>query len=152
MIVEISKIMTKRVKDWIKLLHEPGGQFEMIIRNICGESPEFIDYQKRWYRRILETFGALYGKNAEVIIARAPARVNLIGMLGTKWRGFIRHLSVGRGWDFRLDSAENPIREENDFRLPFYSLSQHRRCGWTRDESKQKGLACLLDETRLLRG
>ena len=76
--MKIGKV--KRVEDWIRLLHEPDGQFEMIIRHICGESPEFIDYQKRWYRRILETFGALYGKDAEVIIARAPARVNLIGM------------------------------------------------------------------------
>lgn len=71
---------TKRVQDWIKMLNEPGGKFEMIIRHICGNSPELIDYQRHWYRRILETFGALYGKDAEVIIARAPARVNLIGM------------------------------------------------------------------------
>jgi len=78
--MEIDKILTKRVDEWIRLLHEPGGKLEMIIRRICGDSPELVNYQKRWYQRILETFGALYGKNAEVIIARAPARVNLIGM------------------------------------------------------------------------
>jgi len=80
MIMKSSKIRTKRIEEWIRSLREPGGKFEMVIKHICGNSPEFIDYQKRWYQRILETFGAFYGKNAEVIIARTPARVNLIGM------------------------------------------------------------------------
>ena len=73
-------ISFKKVSDWIKLLNEPDGAFEKWIKRISGSSPEIIQAQKSWYRRILSEFNKVYKAEAEVIIARAPARVNLVGM------------------------------------------------------------------------
>jgi len=70
----------KIVSDWINSLNEPDGTFENRIKQISGDSPEIVRAQKLWYRRILSEFSRLYSPEAAVTIARAPARVNLIGM------------------------------------------------------------------------
>jgi hypothetical protein len=72
-------VLTK-VSDWIELLNEPDGVFEKWIKRISESSPEIVQAQKSWYRRILSDFSRQYNAEAEVIIARAPARVNLVGM------------------------------------------------------------------------
>ena len=76
----LGNISLRKVSDWIKLLNEPGGAFEKRIKQISGDSPEIVRAQKSWYHRILTEFSKVYNPEAEVIIARAPARVNLIGM------------------------------------------------------------------------
>ena len=76
----LGNISCKKVSDWIKLLNEPGGAFEKRIKQISGDSPEIVRAQKSWYHRILSEFSKVYNPEAEVIIARAPARINLIGM------------------------------------------------------------------------
>jgi galactokinase len=73
-------IRFKKVSDWLRLLNEPYGHFEKWIKQISGASPEIVRAQKSWHRRILSSFGRAYDTEAEVIIARAPARVNLVGM------------------------------------------------------------------------
>ncbi len=73
-------ISLRKVSDWIRLLNEPGGAFEKRIKQISGDSPEIVRAQKSWYHRILSEFSKVYNPEAEVIIARAPARVNLVGM------------------------------------------------------------------------
>jgi len=47
---------------------------------IYGNYPEYIESQTKWYKRIARKFGDIYGYDAEVVVARAPARVNLVGM------------------------------------------------------------------------
>ena len=73
-------ISLKKVSDWLRLLNEPDCAFEKWIKQISGDSPEIVRAQKSWYRRIISSFGRVYNAEAEVIIARAPARVNLVGM------------------------------------------------------------------------
>ena len=50
------------------------------FKEIYGDRPEFIRRQTRRYARILHEFGRIYGTDKKVIIARAPARINLVGM------------------------------------------------------------------------
>ena len=83
-------IRFKKVSDWLRLLNEPYGPFEKWIKRTSGASPEIVRAQKSWYRRILssfryashsrQAFSRVFDAEAEVIIARAPARVNLVGM------------------------------------------------------------------------
>ena len=73
-------IGVRKVCDWIRLLHESNGVFEQWIRNTYGDAPEIVKEQKCWYQKILSSFSNIYNTESEVIIARAPARVNLIGM------------------------------------------------------------------------
>ncbi len=55
--------------------------FERWLRSVYGDDPEFIQEQNRWYQKILLTFANIYDLDAEVMIARAPARINLVGMV-----------------------------------------------------------------------
>ena len=70
----------RKVCDWIRLLYESNGVSEQWIRNTYGDAPEIVKEQKCWYQKILSSFSNIYNTEAEVIIARAPARVNLVGM------------------------------------------------------------------------
>jgi N-acetylgalactosamine kinase len=70
----------RKVQDWIQLIHESGGVFEQWLQSVYSDAPEFIREQKRWYQKILLTFANIYDLDAEVIITRAPARINLVGM------------------------------------------------------------------------
>jgi N-acetylgalactosamine kinase len=73
-------ISVRKVQDWIQLIHESGGVFERWLQSVYGGAPEFIREQKRWYQKILLAFANIYDVEVEVIIARAPARINLVGM------------------------------------------------------------------------
>ena len=73
-------ISVRKVQDWIQLIHESGGVFEQWLQSVYSDAPEFIQEQKRWYQKILLAFANIYGCEAEVIITRAPARINLVGM------------------------------------------------------------------------
>ncbi|HIE27242.1 TPA: hypothetical protein EYP66_08145, partial [Candidatus Poribacteria bacterium] len=92
-------IGVRKIRDWIQLINESdlsacehggsrsnrakpqaGGIFERWLRSVYGDVPEFIREQKQWYQKILSTFADIYDVEAEVIIARAPARINLVGM------------------------------------------------------------------------
>jgi len=48
--------------------------------DIYGEYPEYIESQVKWYVNTARKFGDIYGYDSEVVLARAPARVNLVGM------------------------------------------------------------------------
>jgi len=50
------------------------------FKEIYGDRPEFIQQQVHRYARMLHEFGRIYGIEHKVIIARAPARINLVGM------------------------------------------------------------------------
>jgi N-acetylgalactosamine kinase len=50
------------------------------FKEIYGDRPEFIQQQAHRYARILDEFGRIYGSEHKVVIARAPARINLVGM------------------------------------------------------------------------
>ncbi|MFQ6040126.1 MAG: galactokinase [Candidatus Poribacteria bacterium] len=50
------------------------------FKEIYGDRPEFIRQQMRRYARVLHEFGRIYGVDQKVIVARAPARINLVGM------------------------------------------------------------------------
>ena len=70
----------RKVTEWIQLVEKPEVTFIEYLRRIYSSQPEFIENQRRWYLDILKKYGSIYGEESEVIIARAPARVNLIGM------------------------------------------------------------------------
>jgi len=50
------------------------------FNTIYGDRPEFIRQQVRRYATLLHQFGRIYGIEHKVIIARAPGRINLVGM------------------------------------------------------------------------
>ena len=70
----------RKVQDWINLIHESDGVFDRWLQTVYVDAPELIQEQRRWYQKILLTFANMSDIETEVIIARAPARVNLVGM------------------------------------------------------------------------
>lgn len=48
--------------------------------DIYGNYPEYIESRIKCYENLARKFGDIYGYDAEVVLVRAPARVNLVGM------------------------------------------------------------------------
>jgi len=135
-------IIFKKVADWIKLLNEPGGALEKWIKQICGDAPEIVWAQKSWYHRILSQFTRVYNPKAEVVIARAPARVNLIGM-------HIDH----RGGSVNPIAAKEMViaaQPRDDDYIVLHNIDNHRfppRCFRISDELPEKPIGDWLQWT-----
>jgi N-acetylgalactosamine kinase len=73
-------IGVRKVQDWLQLIRESDGIFEKWLKSVYDDIPGVIQEQKKWYEKIVLTFANIYSLEAKVIIARAPARINLVGM------------------------------------------------------------------------
>jgi len=67
-----------KVCDWIRILNKPPPKLLNQLQQIYGDS-ENSEHKRRIYTNALQVFGDTYGFDAEVIIARSPGRINVMG-------------------------------------------------------------------------
>ncbi len=70
----------RRLSEILHTFNLPNPNITEQLIDIYGDYPEYIESQIKRYERIARKFGDIYDYDAEVVIARAPARVNLVGM------------------------------------------------------------------------
>jgi len=88
-------IGVRKVRDWVQLIRESGSLFEQWLKSIYDDTPDFIRKKKQWYEKILLKFASIYSIEAEAIIARAPARINLVGMHVDHRGGHVNPIAAG---------------------------------------------------------
>lgn len=68
----------KKASDWLKEFSNPDSAMINYLKTLYGENEDFVFEKAKTYTGVLEAFIERYG-DKEVIISRAPGRVNLMG-------------------------------------------------------------------------
>lgn len=68
----------KKATKWLELFENPSPEFYNYLASIYGDDHKLIDRKSEKYTEVLSSFINKYG-DEDVIIARAPGRVNLMG-------------------------------------------------------------------------
>ena len=99
-----------KVSEWIEKLTEgfPSESREEFERVFNGDE-KVIEERRKAYLNALRHFGEIYGADAEVVVARAPGRVNLMG----------RHVDY-------MGGSVNPMATD----MEIFALVQERQDDW----------------------
>ncbi|RKY66843.1 MAG: hypothetical protein DRQ02_08185 [Candidatus Latescibacterota bacterium] len=85
-----------KLRDWIELFDVSDNSVSRVLSRIYGEDPAVTEARRRFYLEALSAFGRTYGSEAEVIIVRTPARVNLMGVHVDHRGGYTNYICIAR--------------------------------------------------------
>lgn len=74
------------------LAHVESGKLRALLSEIYG--PEYADYQASRYRRLILRARELFGADADVVVSRAPGRINLMGRHVDYMGGYVNPLAT----------------------------------------------------------
>ncbi|HAA74710.1 TPA: hypothetical protein DCE37_06295 [Candidatus Latescibacteria bacterium] len=97
---------------WIERLQSDDPEIRARFADLYGEDAETIEGRKMLVLRALETFVSQYGGHREVVISRAPGRINLLGNHVDHRGGYLNYAGISR--DTILVASVN---EDNTVRL-----------------------------------
>ena len=86
----------RRVAAWLEMLHAPDNVILKRMQQIYGDQPELIETRIQQYGAALNEFSTLYDQDAEVVIIRSPARINLMGVHIEHRGGWVNYTAIGR--------------------------------------------------------
>lgn len=86
-------MLLKTPSDWRTEIHRGG--LDRTFRTIYGDDPTLLNKRRDLYMRLLKTSIRVH-EDRPVLLVRAPARVNLLGMHIDHQGGHVNHLCIGR--------------------------------------------------------
>ena len=88
-------IVAMPVKEWIRKLEHPlDPELREAFRRIYGDEEDVIEKRRHLYLEALKEFSEAYGSGSEVVISRAPGRVNLLGRHTDYMGGFVNPMAT----------------------------------------------------------
>jgi len=96
-------------QNWQTHLATPDHIIEQRFIEIYGNTPEIRQSRYPLYQKALDTFIQAYGPNQEIIISRAPGRINLLGNHIEHRGGYVNYVAVNRE-TLLIASARNDDR------------------------------------------
>jgi N-acetylgalactosamine kinase len=140
--------VTRKASEWLKLLSEPDADVRNRFARIYGEDVDSLEEWIGWYGDVVRRFCELYGQDRQVIIVRAPGRINLIGMHVDHRGGHVNSIAsrevimvvegreddrlVLHNTDERFEPCSFTIGEE----LPAEQIDDWE--GWTRERAQER--------------
>ncbi|RJS84854.1 hypothetical protein CW702_01910 [Candidatus Bathyarchaeota archaeon] len=82
------------VKEWIKLFEKPSPGLMEAFTKIYGPDKAEIEKRRQLYLKALKMFGESYSYSSNVIISRAPGRVNLLGRHTDYMGGYVNPMAT----------------------------------------------------------
>lgn len=92
----MSQIEKMTAKNWQTLLTNNDKRLLERLTEIYGNNPEILDSRLPLYKQAVETFINAYDENQEIIISRAPGRINLLGNHIEHRGGYVNYVAVNR--------------------------------------------------------
>ncbi|MDA0746341.1 MAG: hypothetical protein O2954_07465 [bacterium] len=130
---------TLQAKTWLAELKTQTPRILARLQEIYGHDPDILEPRHKLYVKALETFIQAYGEDREVLISRAPGRINLLGNHIDHRGGYVNYMAINRD-TLMVASAREDDRVEmcnaNTARFPACSfhigqaLPPHRRGNW----------------------
>jgi len=127
--LDISSSMLKPVNQWLNLFENSSSQVMEKMRDIYGHDSELVEERRKAYIDTLLAFREKYGSDREVVISRAPGRVNLMGRHVEHRGGHINVISINKEVicvaSPRLDDTINITNVDGEFPDRSFNISQH---------------------------
>ncbi|MCD6335565.1 MAG: galactokinase, partial [Candidatus Latescibacteria bacterium] len=111
----------RKVSAWLHQLERPDAEIRERIAHIFGSDPALIQSRVAQYRTALEAFGKAYGMDRDVVVVRAPARINLMGVHIEHRGGWVNYMAISREIVLvaeRRDDDEVVLRNVDDISYP----------------------------------
>jgi N-acetylgalactosamine kinase len=70
----------RKAGEWLQALSEPDSHARTQFAKIYGHDPPVLTERIAWYGEVLRHFCQAFGPEGEVVLVRAPGRINLVGM------------------------------------------------------------------------
>lgn len=84
------------ISSWIEKFNRPNETLLNRLQDIYGPNQNIIASRLPLYQQAINTFLKAYGHNHEVIISRAPGRINLLGNHIEHRGGYVNYVAVNR--------------------------------------------------------
>ncbi|MDD4891424.1 MAG: NTP transferase domain-containing protein [Phycisphaerae bacterium] len=95
-VTKLGKDRLKPLAEWVRLFETFPPKFRATLRELYGPDDAFIAERRKAYLGVLKRFGQRYGRNADVIVARAPGRINLMGRHVDHRGGHVNVMAINR--------------------------------------------------------
>jgi len=92
----LSTHKARKVSAWLRALESPEAEVRERMERIFGSDPALVESRAAQYRAALEAFGEAYGPDREVVVVRAPARINLMGVHIEHRGGWVNYMAISR--------------------------------------------------------
>ncbi|MBT3604524.1 MAG: hypothetical protein HN521_15820 [Candidatus Latescibacteria bacterium] len=92
----MSQIKKMTADNWQTLLTNKDENLLKRLTDIYGDNPEILESRLPLYQQAVETFINAYGETHEIIISRAPGRINLLGNHIEHRGGYVNYVAVNR--------------------------------------------------------
>ncbi|MCG3178113.1 MAG: Galactokinase [Phycisphaerae bacterium] len=86
----------KPLKKWIELFEAFGPRLRKTLKELYGPNEAFLKQRRQEYLRVLRRYGRRFGADAEVIVVRAPGRINLMGRHVDHRGGHVNVMAINR--------------------------------------------------------
>ena len=86
----------RKVSAWLHALGAPEAEIRERMEHIFGSDPVLVESRAMQYRAALEAFGKVYGPDRDVVVVRAPARINLMGVHIEHRGGWVNYMAISR--------------------------------------------------------
>ncbi len=86
----------KQVTQWLALFERFEPRVRRALRQIYGPDDEVLERRRQAFVKTLKLFAARFGQDREVVLARAPGRINLMGRHIDHRGGFVNVMAVDR--------------------------------------------------------
>ncbi len=84
------------VRQWISRIEDNSPSLGRWLKNIYGDTPDLHEEKRRALIKVLKCYGKQFGDDQNVVIVRAPGRLNLMGRHVDHRGGFTNFLAIDR--------------------------------------------------------
>jgi N-acetylgalactosamine kinase len=93
---QLGRGVLKPVADWIALFDTFPRRLRAYLATLYGDDGACLAERRAAILKVLKLFAARYGRDREVVIARAPGRINLMGRHVDHRGGFVNVMAINR--------------------------------------------------------
>ncbi len=92
----VSRRYLKSAGEWLVLLDEYPAGLQEVVAGIYGNDPDIHEERRTAMRQIVQAFIGQFGPDRQLILCRAPGRINLMGRHVDHRGGFVNVMAINR--------------------------------------------------------
>lgn len=93
---KLSGKVYKTAEQWLKMLQADSPKLKRIMKQIYGKDTALIAERREAMINLAKAFGQKWGKKREMILVRAPGRINLMGRHVDHRGGYVNVMAISR--------------------------------------------------------
>ena len=93
---ELTRRMVRPLREWLNFLRSGDARLRELLRSLYGPDPTLQETRRKLIVRTVELFAQCHGGDRDIVITRAPGRINLMGRHVDHRGGHVNMMTVHR--------------------------------------------------------